>query len=101
MRIVLITLAALLVAIQWPLWNGKFGWRAVWELERQLEAQRATNEELDAHNAELAAELASLREGKEAIEERARMQLNMIRGDEVFFQLVPAKEAAPAQVAQP
>jgi cell division protein FtsB len=86
MRVVLYVLAALLLLIQWPLWFGKGSWLRVSELQRQLDTQRASNGQLVARNAALAAEVDSLRQGREAIEERARMQLNMVRTDEVFFQ---------------
>lgn len=97
MRALLIVLAVLLLAIQWPLWFGKGGWLRVAELQRGLQAQREANGKLAERNAALNAELDSLRQGREAIEERARMQLNMLRDDEVFFQRseVP-KPAAPA-----
>jgi len=88
MRLLGIVLAALLVAIQYPLWFGKGGWLRAWELERQLGAQRAANATLTARNAAAAAEVASLREGDEAIAERARLKLNMVREGEVYFQLV-------------
>jgi cell division protein FtsB len=94
MRILGIVLAVLLVAIQYPLWFGKGGWLRARELERQLAAQRATNEGLAARNAAAAAEVASLREGNEAIAERARQQLNMVREGEVFFQFVEQPAAA-------
>jgi cell division protein FtsB len=100
MRPLTIVLAALLVAIQWPLWFGKGGWLRVWELQRSLEAQRLTNAALTARNGDLAAEVTSLREGREAIEERARDQLNMIRRDELFFQWVPAGAPPPPDGAQ-
>ena len=70
MRLLAIVLAALLIAIQWPLWFGKGGWLRAWDLDRQLIAQRGINGALNARNAELAAEVASLREGREGIEER-------------------------------
>jgi len=88
MRILGIVLAVLLVAIQYPLWFGKGGWLRAWELERLLAAQRVTNAGLAARNAESGAEVASLREGNEAIAERARHQLNMVREGEVLFQFV-------------
>jgi cell division protein FtsB len=91
MRAVAIILAALLVAIQWPLWFGKGGWLRVSELERQLAAQKAVNAGLSERNAQLAAEAASLREGRGAIEERARHDLNMVREGETFFQLVGSR----------
>ena len=93
MRVLAIALAALLVAIQWPLWFGKGGWVRVRDLQQQLEQQRVWSATLVARNETLAAELRSLREGRDAVEERARFELNMIRADEVFFQLVPSPSA--------
>jgi cell division protein FtsB len=88
MRILAMVIGVLLLAVQYPLWFGKGGWLRVNELERQLAAQRATNAVLAARNADAAAEAASLREGNEAIAERARLQLNMVRDGEVLFQFV-------------
>ncbi len=90
MRLFVIALALLTLGIQWPLWLGRGGWLQVAQQQTELDKRRATNRELEARNATLAAEVGSLREGREAIEEQARMQLNMIRGDETFFQFVPA-----------
>ncbi len=103
MRLVVLVLAALLLLIQWPLWFGKGSWLRVAELQRQLESQRAGNGQLTARNDALVAEVASLRAGREAIEERARFQLNMVRGDEVFFQVVTGAiaPAVPAMAAEP
>ncbi len=92
MRFWVILIAALLIAIQWPLWFGKGGWLRVHDLRTQLERQRQANEALTARNETLAAELRSLREGREAVQERARLELNMIRSDEVFFQVVPKNQ---------
>ena len=86
MRILAVVIGVLLLAIQYPLWFGKGGWLRVSELERQLAAQRATNAVLAARNADAAAEAASLREGNEAIAERARLQLTMVRDVEVLVQ---------------
>jgi cell division protein FtsB len=82
------TLVALLVALQYPLWLGKGGWMKVWELDRQLVVQREQTARLKARNEALDAEVRDLKQGFEAIEERARMELGMIRRDEIFFQLV-------------
>lgn len=101
MRLLAIALTALLIAIQWPLWFGKGGWLRAWDLDRQLLAQRGINGALNARNAELAAEVASLREGREAIEERARHELNMVRDGEVFFQIVVPKPESAANLNQP
>lgn len=88
MRLITIALAVLLVLIQYPLWLGKGGWLRVWELHRQLEAVQEKNEEQKLKNARLASEVRSLSEGTEAIEERARSELSMIRKGEIFIQLL-------------
>lgn len=88
MKILAAILATLLVALQYPLWLGKGSWRAVWELDQSLAEQRATNAGLKARNDALDAEVRDLKEGTEAIEERARMELGMIKRDELFYQVV-------------
>jgi cell division protein FtsB len=81
-------LGALIVLIQYPLWLGKGGWLRVSEIDRQVTAQQATNAQLEARNVALEAEVRDLKQGLEAIEERARYELGMIKKDEVFFQVV-------------
>jgi cell division protein FtsB len=80
-------LAALIVLIQYPLWAGKGGWIHAWEAEQKLAAQRARNQQLELRNASLEAEVKDLKQGTDAIEERARYELGMIKKDEVFFQI--------------
>jgi cell division protein FtsB len=53
--------------------------------------QKTKNRQLEARNATLAAEVRDLKQGTEAIEERARQELGMVRPDEVFFQFIPDK----------
>ena len=81
-------LAALILALQYPLWLGKGGWLRVRELDRGLAQQRETLAKLKARNDALDAEVRDLKEGYDAIEERARMELGMIKRDEVFYQVV-------------
>ena len=81
-------LGALIVLIQVPLWLGKGGWLRVSEIDRQITAQQSTNAQLEARNVALEAEVRDLKQGLEAIEERARYELGMIKSDEVFFQVV-------------
>jgi cell division protein FtsB len=98
MRFLAVLLATLLAAIQYPLWLGKGGWVRVWEIDRQLAAQKGRNAELAARNAALDAEVRDLKEGFDAIEERARYELGMVRQDEIFFQIVKpdaARSVAP------
>jgi len=94
-------LAALLLAIQWPLWFGRGGWLRVWDLQRQLDSQRSDNSALDARNAARSAELRSLDQGREAIEERAREDLHLMRSDEIFFQQLPAAGNAASTATEP
>jgi cell division protein FtsB len=96
MRALTFALAALLLAIQYPLWLGKGGWARVWDYDRQLGAQRAKNDALQARNAALDAEVRDLKQGLEAVEERARFELGMVRHDEVFFQMVDRPRGSPA-----
>jgi cell division protein FtsB len=84
-------LATLVLALQYPLWLGKGSWTRVWDLDRQLTAQRATNAQDKARNDALEAEVRDLKEGSEAVEERARLELGMIKRDEVFYQVVEGK----------
>jgi len=81
-------LVALIVLIQYPLWLGKGSWLRAWQVEENLAKQKAKNSQLESRNAGLAAEVRDLKQGTEAIEERARYELGMIRGDEVFFQVI-------------
>ena len=91
MRVLASILGALIVLIQVPLWLGKGGWLTAWRLESKLETERAKNLQLEDRNAALAAEVRDLKQGTEAIEERARAELGMVRQDEVFFQIEERK----------
>jgi cell division protein FtsB len=93
MKALTLALAVLIVLIQYPLWLGKGSWFRVWEVDQQIRAQREANRQLQARNSALDAEVRDLKVGLEAIEERARSELGMIRQDEIFFQVL---EAAPA-----
>ena len=90
MRVLAYILAGLVLALQYPLWIGKGSWTRVWDLDRQVEAQRATNVSLKQRNDALDADVRDLKEGTEAVEERARLELGMIRKDEIFYQVVEA-----------
>ena len=91
MKPLALILAGLVLALQYPLWIGKGSWMRVWELDCQLVAQREANARDRARNDALEAEVRDLKEGSEAVEERARMELGMIKRDEVFYQVVQAK----------
>jgi cell division protein FtsB len=93
-RALTLVLVALIVLIQYPLWLGKGSWFRVWEVDQQIRAQREANRRLQARNAGLEAEVRDLKVGLDAIEERARSELGMIRQDEIFFQVLEASPAA-------
>ena len=101
MRLILICLTTLLLLIQFPLWLGKGGWLRVWDLDKQVMAATRRNDELKARNAKLGSEVADLKEGTGAVEERARFELGMIRDNEIFVQVLDpnARLAAPAAAA--
>lgn len=94
MRWLTLTLIVLIAALQWPLWLGKGSWLRVWQLDSQVEEQRAANAVLVGRNAALDAEVRDLKQGSAAIEERARNELGMIRNNEVFFQLLDNSTAS-------
>jgi cell division protein FtsB len=97
MRWLTVTLATLLVAIQYPLWLGKGGWFRVAELEQQVKAQVDANGKLKARNDALSADVKDLQTGTAAIEERARVELGMVKPDEIFVQVIdPTKSTAPS-----
>jgi cell division protein FtsB len=96
MKLLTVALFLLLGAIQYPLWIGKGGWLRVWDVDQQIEAQREINSRLKSRNAALDAEVRDLKQGLEAIEERARSELGMIRQDEIFFHLLDDKAARTA-----
>ena len=103
MRWLPVSLAAMLILIQYPLWLGKGGWLRVWELDRQLAVQRQANHHLDQRNWALEGEVRDLKQGMLAIEERARYELGMVRPDELFVQINPVAGTTPAkpQLLQP
>jgi cell division protein FtsB len=95
MKLLTFALIALIVLLQHPLWLGKGSWLRVWEVDQQLRAQRDTNRELGARNAALDAEVRDLKQGLDAVEERARSELGMIKRNEIYFQVLETPRPAP------
>ena len=88
MRFLPHTLIALIIAIQYPLWIGKGSWLRVWDVNKQLTEQKNKNTKLAQRNAGLDADVRDLKEGLVAVEERARVELNMIKPDETYYQVL-------------
>lgn len=84
----------LLVLLQYKLWLGDGSLAEVWQLYQQVELQKEENHQLRERNQALEAEVQDLKQGLEAIEERAREELGMIREDETFYQIVEEPPAA-------
>ncbi len=87
-RILVYSLVGLLVVLQYPLWFGSGGVLALWRLNREIAAQKVDNMGLKERNAALEAEVGDLKRGYDAIEERARTELGMVKKNETFYQII-------------
>lgn len=96
MRIFAAVLAITLLLLQGRLWLSDRGMREVSGLQVSLDAQRAANQSQGERNRQLAAEVANLKTGLTALEERARSELGMVASSETFYQVVRANTPAPA-----
>jgi cell division protein FtsB len=90
-RMIIVILLILLVIMQFQFWQQR---ASVHEITEILAAQRQDNEQIRASNEALAAEVEDLRQGMQAVEERARSQLGLIADGEQFIQLIPAQPEA-------
>jgi cell division protein FtsB len=95
-RIMAGLLAVVLMLLQYRIWASPDGMREVWRLERAIEAQTDENTRLESRNRTLAAEVRDLKDGRKAIEERARTDLGMVKSSETFFQVVPPAQPGSA-----
>ncbi|MBI2993634.1 MAG: cell division protein FtsB [Gammaproteobacteria bacterium] len=88
MKTLTIVLLILLAALQYRLWAGHGSLPEVWRLEQIRDGQREENKRLGERNQSLAAEVIDLKEGMEAVEERARSEMGMIAQGETFYQII-------------
>ena len=88
MRFITVIFLGLFVMLQYDLWVGEGSLPAMWQLQSAVEKQRQENQQLRERNAALAAEVADLKGGLAAIEERARHELGMVKQGETFIQIV-------------
>jgi len=97
MRWLIGLLVLLLVLLQYRLWVGDGSLAEVWGLYQQVEAQRDENRRLRERNQALEAEVTDLKQGLDAIEERAREELGMVKDGETFYQIIedPTRESGP------
>ena len=103
-RLLALVLLVLIVWLQYKLWQGEGSWTAEQELKVQVEEQRSANAKLKERNAALEAEVADLKSGETAVEERARSELGMVKPGETFYRVVepadPKTDVRPEDVAE-
>lgn len=88
MRLLTLCVLSLLLALQYRLWTGENGMSEMRALQQDIQRQSATNQQLAQRNQLLQADITDLRNAQEAVEERARNELGLIKADETFFRLV-------------
>lgn len=91
MKVLIAILIVLFALLQYKLWFGDGNMREVWALRDAIELQKKENKQLAERNMALEAEVQDLKQGLEAVEERARSELGMIKKDETFFQIIETK----------
>ena len=84
----IVILFLFLTGLQYQIWFGSTGYQKYWALQDRITQQKQENDHLKQRNTLLQAEVMDLKQGIEAIEERARLELGMIKRDEVFYQIV-------------
>lgn len=88
MKWIIATLCVLLLGLQIKLWTGSGSFSEVYQLHQAIEAQQQENAKLKERNLALEAEVADLKHGLEAMEERARLELGMVKHNETFFRVI-------------
>jgi len=88
LRYVALLLLILLLALEVKLWTGEWSMREVWRLRQRVAEQKEENLRLKQRNEALSAEVQDLKNGSEAIEERARSELGLVKPGETFYQVV-------------
>jgi cell division protein FtsB len=96
LRWIALILVILLIALQVRLWTGQGGLRDVWRLQQRVTEQKAENAQLKKRNETLSAEVEDLKHGEEAVEERARSELGLLKPGETFYQVVEPEGSGKA-----
>jgi len=87
-KLLISTLLVLLIALQYRLWVGENSLAHIVRLQHDISVQERTNQRLKDRNQVLASEVTSLKTGLDAVEERARTDLGMIKENETFFMVI-------------
>ncbi|HWP01313.1 MAG TPA: cell division protein FtsB [Methylococcus sp.] len=89
-------LIALIALLQYRLWFGDGNLLELHRLQKRIAELTEEGERRRQRNAVFEAEVRNLRDGTEAIEERARRDLGMIKEGEIFVQIIDAAHPEPA-----
>ncbi len=92
MRVFASILFALLLLLQGQLWFGTHGLFQLWSMKKVVDQSEQRNNELRERNEALHAQVQELKDGKEALEDRARSQLGFIKEGETFYRVIPRKQ---------
>ena len=92
LRILTVMLLLIMITLQYRLWVGEGSLAEVHALQKEIELQKNELGKMRQRNLALQAEVSDLKKGLEAIEERARSELGMIRKDEVFYQVIEPRK---------
>lgn len=89
-----IILIAVFCWLQYALWFGKNGVQDYVKVNEAIEQQEKINEQLRERNGRLIAEISDLNRGLDAVEERARQELGMVKPHERYYRIVPEQSKA-------
>lgn len=92
MRVFKLFLIIGLLLLQYRLWFGYHGVKDYYKHRAIVARHIEVNQQLVKRNQRLKADVTDLKTGLEAIEERARHELGMIREGETFFRIIPEQE---------
>lgn len=91
MKWVALILVVIFTTLQYRIWFGESSFREIKQQREKVDNIRKENKELELRNKKIVAEITDLRDGKDAIEERARYQLGMIKEGEVFIRILDSR----------
>ena len=104
MKYLIAVMFGLLVLLLAGLWTGHGSYPAKWQLEREIAELDKQNEHQEELNRQIRAELEDAQSGNDAVEERARSELGMIRNQETFFEVIleptTSSQLPPASATQ-
>ncbi|MES2483766.1 MAG: septum formation initiator family protein [Pseudomonadota bacterium] len=86
-RVVPAFLITLLVVFHAQLWFGRGSVHDVAQLQRKVVAQKESNLRAQQDNERMAFEVRDLKEGLEMVEEKARLELGMVKPNEIYIQV--------------